>query len=469
MNRKKLSVIVITYNHEKYIRQALDSILMQHVNFDYEILIGDDASTDGTSKILREYRNKYPDLIRLKIWKKNQGPTRNDYFLKMHAEGEYIAQLEGDDYWTDPEKLQIQVDFLEKHKDYIGCTHEFEVVDQYGNTKQKLATYDVLTQWMCKSRKYTINDVTDWTMPGHTGTYVYRNFFRDIDFSILYKAHRFVGDRTMSMLLALQGNVYRINRRMGVYRFVLKDKGVNWFSLENSNYYTLYDFFFYIRKLEKYAMKQFNVELDIRKEKKHDLIEQLTVFCYNPTFAFGRCVADMIFHSGDIIYYLYYTLINIPYRFYLSSVMGAVQQTQKCRDYNTSNQQLSKPRWKQVNSELRYKKLVLFGAGANCKAFLRKYYYRYHPDFIADNDSSRWGTSFHGVIIRPPEELKNYNSDDVIVLITISEYMEQIAEQLDGMDIKNYYSFPNIEYKKPYYWFYRIIEYYKNKYTGGKL
>ena len=129
----KVSVIVITYNHEKYIRKALDSILMQKVDFKYEILVGDDASIDSTPEIIREYKEKYPEYFNISLREKNLGGTRNSYELMMMAKGDYIANLEGDDYWIDENKLQKQVDFLEKHDNFVGCVSDFMYVDEKCN------------------------------------------------------------------------------------------------------------------------------------------------------------------------------------------------------------------------------------------------------------------------------------------------------------------------------------------------
>ena len=94
-----VSVIVLTYNHEKYIRQALDSILMQRVDFQYEILVGDDASTDSTQEILKEYDRNYPGKSRLFLRESNLGPTKNSYELLVSAKRDYPATCEGADYW----------------------------------------------------------------------------------------------------------------------------------------------------------------------------------------------------------------------------------------------------------------------------------------------------------------------------------------------------------------------------------
>ena len=127
-----VSVNCITYNQKEYIEQCLDSIIMQQTNFRFEILIHDDASTDGTDIILKEYEIKYPDMIRpiyqtenkyskgVDIWNTYQFPR---------AKGRYIAICEGDDYWSDPLKLQKQVDFMENNNQYAFCCHRFKIFD----------------------------------------------------------------------------------------------------------------------------------------------------------------------------------------------------------------------------------------------------------------------------------------------------------------------------------------------------
>lgn len=109
----------MSYNLEKYIAEALDSILMQKVNFKYNIVVGEDCSTDNTRQILQEYASKYPDKFTLLLHKKNLGVVANFATTLKSCQGKYIALLDGDDYWTDPFKLQKQVDFLESNKDYF--------------------------------------------------------------------------------------------------------------------------------------------------------------------------------------------------------------------------------------------------------------------------------------------------------------------------------------------------------------
>lgn len=118
----KVSVCITTFNLEKYINKTVDSILAQKTDFDFEILIGDDASCDKTPEILKNYQKEYPDKIRIILHDRNVGVNKNDYSLISQSNGEYIAWCDGDDYWIDPDKLQKQVDILDNNPDY-SCVH----------------------------------------------------------------------------------------------------------------------------------------------------------------------------------------------------------------------------------------------------------------------------------------------------------------------------------------------------------
>ncbi len=131
MKKIRLSVRIITYNHERYIAQALDSILMQKTDFPFEICLGEDDSSDGTREICKRYAEKYPEKIRLFLRSRNDviyikgRPSGRFNFLETlkACRGEFMAFLDGDDYWTDPEKLQRQVDYLDAHPECVGCFH----------------------------------------------------------------------------------------------------------------------------------------------------------------------------------------------------------------------------------------------------------------------------------------------------------------------------------------------------------
>lgn len=123
---KELIVTIrcLAYNHEPYIRQCLEGFVMQKTNFRFEAIVHDDASTDGTAAIILEYAEKYPDIIKPIIETENQYSKRDGSLRRImdaHMHGKYIAICEGDDYWTDPYKLQKQVDFLEANPEYSMC------------------------------------------------------------------------------------------------------------------------------------------------------------------------------------------------------------------------------------------------------------------------------------------------------------------------------------------------------------
>ena len=132
-----ISIWITTYNHEKYIAEAIESVLRQETTFTYELVIGEDCSTDNTRAIVLAYKEQYPDKIRLLLPDKNLGMIPMYKATYSLCTGKYVAWLDGDDYWTDPLKLQKQVSFLIQNPDYVLCFHNVNVLDQLKNT-----TYD---------------------------------------------------------------------------------------------------------------------------------------------------------------------------------------------------------------------------------------------------------------------------------------------------------------------------------------
>ena len=129
----KLSVVTITYNHERFIAQALDSVLAQKVNFEYEIVIGEDCSTDGTLAIILEFQKRYPQRIKVLTSERNIGAMRNFERTISACRGQYVAFLEGDDYWTSTAKLQRQVNFLDTHINHAICCHRVRFCREAGS------------------------------------------------------------------------------------------------------------------------------------------------------------------------------------------------------------------------------------------------------------------------------------------------------------------------------------------------
>jgi glycosyltransferase involved in cell wall biosynthesis len=243
-----LSVCFITYNHEKYIRQALESILMQKVDFPIEIVIGNDCSTDGTSAIVKEYLEQFPTLIRLNEIQSNIGMTANWLSTISACKGKYIAMLEGDDYWTDVNKLQKQVEFLESHSNYSFVAHDLSVIEEKGVlAKDSLLHFSL-------SQEFTIFDIFKKQIFLQTATLVFRREMLQSFPSWADKRVKSI-DILLYMMLATQAPFYYIAEKMSVYR--LHEGGishVNWvvkqnqfeldmvFIFENFNTFSNYQF-----------------------------------------------------------------------------------------------------------------------------------------------------------------------------------------------------------------------------------
>ena len=156
----KLSIIICTYNREKELKRALTSVMGQQVNFEMEVVVGNDCSSDGTDALLESFQEKYPGLLIVNTLEKNSGVGTNWAKAVMLARGEYLAFLDDDDYWTDENRMQIMVDYLEKHKEinllFTNAFIEFE------NGKKKIIKYpdnypDIHEMWKGKQGNISLN------------------------------------------------------------------------------------------------------------------------------------------------------------------------------------------------------------------------------------------------------------------------------------------------------------------------
>lgn len=130
----KVSVVVATYNHERFIDQALASVLEQETPFEFEVIVSEDCSTDATREIVLRWRNSHPARIRLLFSERNVHSNEVVARAFRAASGDYVALLDGDDYWTSPHKLARQAEFLDRHPDYVLCFHDAEIVDETGKS-----------------------------------------------------------------------------------------------------------------------------------------------------------------------------------------------------------------------------------------------------------------------------------------------------------------------------------------------
>lgn len=160
----KVSICLITYNHEGYISQALESILMQVVDFNYEIIVGDDYSIDNTREIIRQYQHLRPGKIELLERRENLGLKKNYIEILDNCKGQYIAVLSGDDYWIDPFKLQKQVHFLDNNPEYVMVGHNAIVVDEINGgspslINTRMRSYDLTTKELMVKNPFAASQV----------------------------------------------------------------------------------------------------------------------------------------------------------------------------------------------------------------------------------------------------------------------------------------------------------------------
>ena len=208
----KVSVAIITYNQKKFIAQAIESALAQQTDFDIEILVGDDCSTDGTQEIIKAYQAQHPDKVRAVLHSKNLG--QNGLFntietLKL-AKGTYIAPMDGDDFWTDSLKLQKQVDFMDSHLGFSACFHNALITYEDGLDSHELNVPD---QKLVTTIEDLVGEDEVWFMA--TSAVMFRN-------GLMYYPEWFLksssGDIPRYVVLAKYGPIGYVPRVMSVYR-----------------------------------------------------------------------------------------------------------------------------------------------------------------------------------------------------------------------------------------------------------
>jgi glycosyltransferase involved in cell wall biosynthesis len=219
-----LSIFVISYNHEMFIEQCLKSILSQEVDFEYEIILSDDCSTDNTVSRIKSFLTNHPksNIVKLHFQKGNIGMNKNFMFAYSQCKGKYIAICEGDDYWIDNSKIQKQVDFLEANPDYSLCFHKVNVLNENEkkytdlNVSEGISTTTSTEDIMQKNYIHTLsicfralpNGLPEW-------------------FDVVYPC-----DYPLYVLLSLEGKIYMMEDKMAVYR--IHDGGIH--STKSQNY-----------------------------------------------------------------------------------------------------------------------------------------------------------------------------------------------------------------------------------------
>ena len=247
----KLSIIVATYCQEKYIEQALRSILMQKTDFRYEVLIGEDCSPDKTADVIRGLEKELPDYFHVFYRRKNLGEAGNNSDLIRRAKGDYLLFLEGDDYFLSEDKLQSQVDFLDNNPSFIAVAHNTMVVDANGKERTDFEYPE------CHNQEYFLEDFWNNILSGQTASLMFRNFYRDKSFPLLDIKFRYPGDQQRNFLLVTHGRVHCIQKKMTAYRYV-PESGSSYCATTEQNYENEVKKLAVSRQMYLYAKKYLN-------------------------------------------------------------------------------------------------------------------------------------------------------------------------------------------------------------------
>lgn len=211
-----VSVVCLTYNHAPYIKNALDSFLTQKTNFKYEVIIHDDASTDATADVIREYEEKYPEIIK-PIYQLENQYSKNIKISKTYVypiiKGKYVAVCEGDDFWIDENKLQKQVDFLEEHPEYTACVHAHQQVDMRDNSVEEKHAFN-----------YSGTVTTQQIIKGDGNLFATNSIVGRAEILLNippFRENSPVGDYPVMIEMAFFGKVYYFDEVMSCYRYMV--------------------------------------------------------------------------------------------------------------------------------------------------------------------------------------------------------------------------------------------------------
>lgn len=291
-----VSVCMITYNHENFIEEAINGVMMQECDFEIELILANDCSPDKTDEVIKNILSTHPRAFRINYIKHQQniGMMPNFIFAVQQCKGKYIALCDGDDYWIDPLKLQKQVDFLELNKEYVACFHNANVISDI----------DIVRQYCCINENKKI-DAKDIILNGGgiypTASLLFKNTIQLPDFVTTTRA----GDSALAFSLLKFGNFHYLNQNMCVYR---KHAGGVYTSIQNDKSKILTDIKSNIELLtnfRKFHNPDFN---DFFKEAIQKQLQRIS-----NTFGFYEVIKTSFFRPfiwNDLSLFIFFKLKN---------------------------------------------------------------------------------------------------------------------------------------------------------------
>ena len=294
-----------------YLGQALESILAQETGYTYEILVGDDASADGTQDIIRDYAAKNGCIVPV-LRSRNLGTTRNVYDLARRSRGRYIIGMDGDDCFAGTDRIQRQVDFLESHPEYSAVCGKCRLIGEMGQPFSIEVIPEKARFWLFDKREFHWRDFEEWKMPGHTSACMGRNYWLQHDAKIMYEAHDFVGDRTGVLLSLLDGPIYCTDEIVSCYR--IRDGSGNFMGKYVSQNLRWLEVRM-MHRLEEYA-KTRGKSLNLSWIKKQRLVGAVCIWMKEPSeenFEVTRKILEIEENSGEYMTLAVKTLILKSY------------------------------------------------------------------------------------------------------------------------------------------------------------
>lgn len=410
-----VSVWCLTYNHKSYIRECFDNILAQKVDFEYEVVVLDDASTDGTTEIVREYCKRYPGIFRCLLPCKNIFKDSRRWKIIKNIKskimkGKYIAYCECDDYWCDDNKLKMQVDFLEKNKDYSLVMHNAKKLNFVTNQKTIMmkneesgTVYpeDVIRQnngmWPTASmmgRKEIWTEMPDFLNCG-------------------------IGDWPSQLFACTMGKVYYMSEAMSVYRYMLPgswsvDTYTNWKKM----------FMHTVRMVD--MLKAFN---RYTKGIYEEEIKTRMGFFLLPICDFCSAKDEEI---DEIIVEMNKTYDN-RYQVLLSEIKSLILKIREKRFFTYINKEI-------IENMYANKKVVIFSASTAGKRVLTLFKsLDLKAEKFADNDDKKNGQYIEDIQIIHVSELEKYDKNNIVIQVASPEYNGEICRQLKELGW-NYFS-----------------------------
>lgn len=289
-----VAVWMISYNHEKFIAEAIEGVMMQKTNFSYKLFIGEDCSTDQTRAICIKYREKYPDKIELFLNEHNLGASANSYNIFLHcltSGAKYIALCEGDDYWTDSIKLQMQVDFLEKNPEISICGHVSSIVYE-GIEYENIKSENYRPQQIYINKPLGFDDIiqmiTEKGPTFHTSSFMFHSSKLELPH---FSKELPVGDYMILMLLTKIGKAYVLPSNCSVHRI---NKGGITTVYKKNKIITNKNKIFFFSTMAKYLNENQNPmirkkiiegykslsEIFFRERQWSNFLKNLISFCY---------------------------------------------------------------------------------------------------------------------------------------------------------------------------------------------